>query len=547
MPEDQFVLDTTIAPNLPPLIFDLILRGGTVVDGTGAGPRVVDVGVSGDTISCVDDLSLAQADRELDVSGLVVAPGFVDAHTHTDLTCFQEHALSTASIRQGVTTEICGNCGFSPFPFAEGRREELRRHVGALLGPRAYADLGRWKDAVEEQGLYSNLLPLVGHGSVRAGVMGFVRRAPRADELDEMVTLARDAIERGAAGFSSGLIYSPGTYAQTAEVTELCRRVLHGTGRPYVTHVRGETHMVATAVDEALEIGRDAGVPVHLSHHKIGGRENWGRSQETLGRVADARARGHDVSLDVYPYAAASTLLSSLLPPWVQEGGRDPLLGRLRRGSVRRTLELQIAEGLPGWENVPRAAGWEGVVVASAPSRPECEGRSIADLADAESGRPLDYVADLLLENEGQVIAVLHLMEEGDVRNIVEFEGAMIGSDGLPLPGKPHPRLAGTFVRVLGRYAREERVLSLVDAVRKMTALPAERFGLHDRGTIAPGKIADLVVFSAEEVIDRATFADPLLTPAGVVHVVVDGRVAMVDGKLTDVHAGTVLTAGQSV
>jgi N-acyl-D-aspartate/D-glutamate deacylase len=211
---------------------------------------------------------------------------------------------------------------------------------------------------------------------------------------------------------------------------------------------------------------------------------------------------------------------------------------------VRRTLELQIAEGLPGWENVPRAAGWEGVVVASAPRRPECEGRSIADLADEESIRPLDYVADLLLENDGQVIAVLHLMAESDVRNIVEFGGAMIGSDGLPLPGKPHPRLAGTFVRVLGRYAREERVLSLVEAVRKMTALPAERFGLHERGTVVPGKIADLVVFSAEDVIDRATFDDPLLAPAGVVHVVVGGRVTISDGQLTGVHAGRVLSSG---
>lgn len=527
------------------MTFDLILRGGTVVDGTGAGPRAVDVGVSGDTIAALGDLSLAEADRELDVSGLVVAPGFVDAHTHTDLTCFQEHSLSAASIRQGVTTEVCGNCGFSPFPFNAERGEDVRRHVGALLGPRAYPNLGSWKAAVEEQGLYSNLLPLVGHGSVRAGVMGFERRAPRADELDEMVALAREAIEQGAAGFSSGLIYSPGTYAQTSEVTELCRRVLRGTGRPYVTHVRGETHMVAAAVEEALEIGRDAGVPVHLSHHKVGGRENWGRSQETLGRIADARAQGLDVSLDVYPYAAASTLLYSLLPPWVQEGGRDPLLDRLRRRTVRRTLELQIAEGLPGWENVPRAAGWEGVIVASAPRRPECEGRSIADLAEGESVRPLDYVADLLLENDAQVIAVLHMMEEGDVRSIVEFDGAMIGSDGLPLPGKPHPRLAGTFVRVLGRYAREERVLSIVDAVRKMTALPAERFELHDRGTVVAGKIADLVVFSAEDVIDRATFAEPLLAPAGVMHVVVGGRVAVIDGELTGVQSGKVLTSGQ--
>jgi N-acyl-D-amino-acid deacylase len=413
-----------------------------------------------------------------------------------------------------------------------------------LLGPGSFPDLSAWSSAVEEQGFFSNLVSLAGHGTIRAGVLGFADRPPRSDELDAMVSLGRAALEQGAAGLSSGLIYTPGAYAETAEVIELCTRVLGGTGRPYVTHVRGETHMVDVAVEEAIAIGREARVPVHISHHKIGGRENWGRSGQTLALVAAARAEGVDVTLDVYPYAAASTLLYSVLPPWVQEGGRDLLLERLRDRSVRQRLEDEIEHGLPGWENVPHAAGWDGIVIASAPAAPWCEGRSIAELADEAARRPVDYIADLLDSTDGQVIAVLHLMAESDVRAIIEFDGAMIGSDGLPLPGKPHPRLAGTFSRVLGHYVRTEHLLTLAQAVQKMTARPASRFGLTDRGLLGVGKRADVVVFGEETVADRASFGEPLLSPTGIEYVIVAGRIVVARGELTGVRAGRVLPAG---
>jgi N-acyl-D-amino-acid deacylase len=302
--------------------------------------------------------------------------------------------------------------------------------------------------------------------------------------------------------------------------------------------------MIAEAVTEAIAIAREAEVPVHISHHKVAGRKNWGRSAETLALVARARAEGTDVSLDVYPYAAASTLLYSLLPPWVQEGGVDALLERLGERQVLQRLASEIEEGLPGWENIPRAAGWTGVVVASSPAAPECEGRSIADLAE-EAGLPaLDYTAEFLKQTDGQVIAVLHLMAEDDVRSILAFDGAMIGSDGLPLPGKPHPRVAGTFGRVLGRYTRQEQLLRLPQALRKMTALPAERFGLADRGVLAVSKAADVVVFSAETVADRASFSEPLLPPEGVLHVLVGGRPVVADGELTGLRPGRVLAVG---
>jgi len=527
------------------MTFDLVIRGGTVVDGTGKDGYSADIGVNGGVISAIGDLAAAETACELDARGLIVAPGFIDAHTHSDLACYQDAALSAASVRQGVTTEVCGNCGFSPFPCPPERTDDVRRHVDVLLGPRAFPELSAWGVAVEAEGLYANLLPLVGHGTLRAGVLGFVRRAPRSDEFRQMAALARGALEQGAAGVSSGLVYTPGAYAQTAEIVDLCRQVLAGTGRPYVTHIRGETHMVREAVSEAIAIGRDAGVPVHISHHKVAGRENWGRSDETLALVAQARAEGTDVTIDVYPYTAASTLLYSLLPPWVQEGGRGPLLERLADRDLRERLTLEIEQGHPGWEDFPRAAGWDGVVVASSPMATECEGRSIADLADEASLPPLDYVAGFLRATDGQVIVLLHVMAESDVRNILAFDGAMVGSDGLPLPGKPHPRVAGTFSRVLRRYSREEKLLALPEAVRKMTALTAERFGLVDRGIIALDKAADLVIFSAEEVGDRADFAEPLRPPEGTWHVLVDGNLVVAHGKLTGLRPGRVL-AGQA-
>ena len=299
--------------------------------------------------------------------------------------------------------------------------------------------------------------------------------------------------------------------------------------------------MVGEAVSEAIAIGRDAGVPVHISHHKVAGRVNWGRSDETLEIISQARAAGIDVTLDVYPYAAASTLLYSLLPPWVQAGGRNRLLKRMAERRVRNRLALEIENGLPGWENIPRAAGWDRIVIASS-TAPEFEGRSIAELAAEASVAPLELVSDLLRATDGQVIAVLHLMAENDVRNILAYEAAMVGSDGLPLPGKPHPRVAGTFARILGRYSRADHLLTLSEAVRKMTALPANRFGLADRGTIAPGHAADLVVFSPDEVLDRATYSDPLLSPDGIEAVFVAGQRVVSGGNLTGARPGRVLS-----
>lgn len=527
--------------------FDVLIRNGAVFDGSGAPPVATDIAINGETIAEVGHLGGATGKVEIDATGMAVSPGFIDTHTHSDMACFlgEEHRdVATGTIRQGVTTEISGNCGFSPFPYLPEHRADLERHLGALFGPHElpWHDLAGYREKVRELGVYSNLAPIIGHGSVRAGVMGFENRTARSDELKTMVRLVEEAFEQGALGISSGLVYSPGVYADTEELIALCSSVKRF-GRPYITHMRGETYMVADSVREAIRIAQEGGVPLHISHHKAAGKANWGRTEETLGIIQAARDEGVDVTLDVYPYTAASTLLYGLLPPWVQEGGIPAMLDRLRDSRIRERIVDQFETGVPGWQNIKEAAGWEGIFISSCPGRTETEGKGILNLANNAGKTPADYVFDLLIEQGGRVTMITHIMSEEDVKRVLSYDVAMIGSDGIPLPGKPHPRWAGSFARVLGHYCREEGMLDLAQWVHKITGLSAARFGLADRGVLTKGRRADVVVFDPTTVLDQATYDDPLLSPIGVKEVLLGGQPAVRNQKLVPEKLGRVLEA----
>jgi N-acyl-D-amino-acid deacylase len=510
--------------------FELLLRGGDVADGTGAPLRRADVGIAGGRVTVLEsggasDAGASRARQTLDVAGLVVAPGFIDAHTHSDQTSLDGSgdALAHAALLQGVTLEICGNCGHSAFPSPYASFADFAR---------AHATAGR----------ANHIASLVGHGTLRAAVVGHDERAAISAELAEMCRALSEALAAGALGFSTGLIYTPGTYADSTEVTALAR-VAAQYGKPYVTHLRNEMARVDVALAEAVQIALGSGAALHVSHRKTAGKHGWGGTERTLPWLERLRAEGMDVTCDVYPYTAGSTSLSAMLPPWANEGGRPRLLERLRDPAERARMQAAIVDGVPGWENTVGNGGWDRISVASTPRRPELQGRTIADLAAEAGVEPIDLVAELLLAEDGDVTIISHSMREDDVRRVLTSPFAMIGSDGVPKPGLPHPRWAGSFARVLGHYARDLGLLSTAEAVHKMTGMTAARFGFAGRGVLRDGAHADVVVFDPRAVADQATYSDPLVGPLGIRWVIVAGAVVVRNGEVTGSKPGRVLTA----
>jgi N-acyl-D-aspartate/D-glutamate deacylase len=439
-----------------------------------------------------------------------------------------------------VTTEVVGNCGFSPFPVARESADECTSLLGIVMGDGAttFPGFDDYAAAVSEAGPASNVAPLVGHGTLRASVIGNEQRRATERELEQMASALGRAMSVGAFGLSSGLCYPPATYAPPDELRRLAD-VLRLTGGVYSTHVRNETDLVVDSIDEALDTVRGIDVPLHISHLKVAGRSQWGESEALLRRLDAARDSGVDVTVDVYPYTAASTMLHSLLPPWIADGGVGDLIDRLGDPAVRRRVASDLSTGVPGWQNLGQAAGWDRVVVASAGGRPEWEGRSIVDLATSDDVTVADTLSRVLTACSGRVVVVIEAMDDEDMVRFLGWRHAVVGSDGLPLPGTPHPRLTGTFPRVLGRY--RHLFDGLEDAVHRMSGASAARFGISGRGLVHDGFVADLVVFDAVATTDQSTYRDPWARPSGIRHVLLAGRAVVWEGAVIDGHAGSVL------
>ncbi len=528
-------------------MLDLKIEGATVIDGTGEPGSRADVGIRDEAIVAVGDLSREPAGRVLNAAGRVVAPGFIDMHSHSDWRLWANRRAES-KIRQGVTLEVVGNCGFSPAPAATEHLAELRGF--ALFTPRAmdfrWRTVGQYLDALDAEGIALNVIQLVGHGALRIAAMGFARRPPTADELRRMQRLLEDGLEAGAWGLSTGLIYAPGSYAATDEIVALAS-VLRRAPAYYASHIRGEGAALLDAVGEAIRIGRETGVPVQVSHLKAAGRPNWGKVAPALELIDAAGTEGLDVQADVYPYTASSTTLRTLLPDWALEGGIEAMLARLRDPATRARIKKDV-EAPAGGQSLLDRVGWENVMVAWSPRRKDAEGRRISEVAAARGLEPVEAALELIVDQGGGGYMILFQLDEADVRRALRHPRVMIGSDGSALApsgelseGKPHPRSYGTFPRVLGEYVREQRVLSLAQAVHKMTGLPARRLGLRDRGVIRPGARADLVVFDPRRIADRATYQDPHRYPVGVEHVLVNGRFVVKDGEHTGSLPGRVL------
>ncbi len=529
-------------------MFDLKIEGASVIDGTGAPGARADVGVSDDLIAAVGDLSRESAGSTLRAAGRVLAPGFIDMHSHSDWRLW-ENRRAESKIRQGVTTEVVGNCGFSPAPVSAEFLDDLRGF--ALYVPNGmdfrWRSVGEYLRAFDADGTALNVVQLVGHGTLRIATMGFARRAPDGKELARMQRLMGDAMEDGAWGLSTGLIYAPGSYAATEEIVEIARVAGRHRGF-YASHIRGEGATLLDAVTEAITVGREGDLPVQVSHIKAAGRPNWGKVADALALIDAARAEGLDVMADVYPYTASSTTLRTLLPDWALEGGVDAMMKRLAdpevRGRIRRELEAPVTG-----QSLLDRIGWENIMIAYCARRKDAEGKRLSELGAARGMDPLEAALELIVDEAGKAYMILFQLDEADLRRALVHPIVMIGSDGSSLApygalgaGKPHPRSYGTFPRVLGEYAREQRVLGLPEAVHKMTGLPAQRLGLRDRGVVRVGAKADLVVFDGKRVADQATYEEPHRYPVGVEHVLVNGRLVIKDGEHTGSLPGRLLT-----
>jgi len=515
-------------------MFDLLIRNATVLDGTGKPAFRADVAVRDGIIADIGTIPPHAIAREtVEATGLTLVPGFIDIHTHADIALLA-HPEHLPKVMQGVTTEVFTNCGLGFAPVRGDALKIQRAFVGGLFGEDTGVDWS-WRSVAElleryeGKGIGTNVVYLIPHGAVRVSVMGMEARPADSFELSQMEQLIREGIEQGAWGLSTGLWYAPMCYADRAENVALCRAAGF-----FATHQRDYAENLLMATEETLAIAREAGVPVQISHLQMNGPANAGRAPELLALLERARAEGIDVTCDSYPYTAGSTFVQSLLPLWATEGGPEAILRRLADPETRARIMEGIVEEPQDWSRYM-------LVGATSSENNPYEGKTFDVIAEARGLSVPEWICAVLEEDQLRACYVYHGAHEDNVRDILRWSYQMIGSDGLHLPGKCHPRLYGTFPRVLGRYVREEKVITLPEAIYKMTGAPAQRLGLQDRGTLSVGKAADLVLFNPATVNDTATFEDPLRFPVGIPYVWVNGIAVKWNDQPTYALPGRVL------
>ena len=541
-------------------IYEIAILNGIIVDGSGNPWFKANIAIEDGRISAISCHEYFNAERVIDAGGLIVAPGFIDIHSHSDVTLLVD-PLAESKVMQGVTLEVVGNCGSSAAPVVgDFAVKRMRRRLAEYNLNLEWSSVGEYLSFMERRGVSVNVAMLVGHGQIRSCVMGFEAREPTLSELEEMKLLLRDSLEDGAFGMSSGLVYAPGRFAKTDELVELCRVVAEYNGL-YATHIRGERETIIEAVSEALYIAEKSGVRLQLSHHppKIGA---YGKSVETLKMIEDARGRGLDVACDFHPYTAGSTSLSALLPAWAQEGGFEKIIERLKDPVTRvKIREDMIREPIPG----PGPCGlvkrglWNMIFLSECNVNKDLIGKSFDEIARLRGKDPFEAYFDILLEENlsGSIIGFYY--DENDIRNVAVSPYSMVGSDGYALAPRGvlvreggHPRSYSTFPMVIRKYVRGEsrsellydrgdKIMSLETAIMKMTSLPASRLNIHDRGLIRVGFQADICIFDYNRISDLSTYYNPQVFPVGVEYVIVNGVIVVDRGRHTGAKPGKVL------
>ncbi|MCL4532610.1 MAG: D-aminoacylase [Actinobacteria bacterium] len=520
-------------------MYDLVIRKGLVIDGTGEPGFPGDVAVDGGRVRAVGDLGDQRGREEIDASGQVVCPGFIDLHSHSDIMLLAE-PNGEPKVMQGITTDVMGQDGYSAAPLRKELVPEYRRFLAGLAGePDVDWD---WETMagylVRFDGTASiNVASMVGHGTVRWNVLGTVSKEAGPNDLARMGELIEQAFADGATDVSYGLIYVPSLFANREELNYV-GRVAQRLGGAVVYHIRNEADFALESLEEVLQVARDTGVRTHISHFKVTGVKNWGKAEAAQAAVEKALSDGLDITFEQYPYTAGSTMMSALLPPWVLEGSTADALRRLKDPGLRPRILHDIEHGVGRWQSFGVIAGWNIAPSAVASARNQDKvGRNLLDLAGESGIPPVEVAIRLLIDEEMNVSMIIYHQSEDVLRRLMRHPRGSFGTDGL-VGGQPHPRLYGTFPRVLGRYVREEKVLRLEEAIRKATSAPADRLRLANRGRIAPDMAADLVIFNPHTVIDKATYENPRQFPEGINWVIVNGTVVVREGRHTGARAG---------
>jgi len=527
-------------------MLDIVIKNGILVDGTGTAPYEAELGIADGRIVLVEKEITQEAAKTIDAAGLHVAPGFIDPHTHSELALLA-NPKAESKVRQGVTTEIVGNCGGSPGPLLGAAMEEEIAHARVFGVEVDWTTLGGYLERIARQGCALNVASLVGHNTIRSSVLGFDDVQPTPVQQVEMEQLVVEAMQQGACGLSTGLFYPPGYFAHTQEVIGLAKVVAEH-GGIYASHIRSETDHLFEAVEEAIDIGAGAGIKVQISHIKLEGYRNWDGIEHLVGLLEGAVSKSVSLRCDQYPYVAGASWLAYILPYWAQAGGAQEVAHRLRDREVRHRLRADWEANRSQWEERGGMRDWSDLLITSCHTRPEVQGKTVSDIALADGKDPFDTSLDLIVVSEGQVECVCFGQLESNVRRLMKHPLVGVGSDGESLApygtlGQcgTHPRSYGTFPRVLGRYVRDEKVLSVEEAVKKMTFDTARQFNLADRGVIALGVWADLAIFNAQTVTDLATYTSPHTYPEGVPFVIVNGVTVIDQGEHSGALPGKVL------
>ena len=538
-----------LTPSQNPASFDVIIKGGTVYDGAGAEPKNGDVAIRGDRIAGIGDFKTAKAKTIVEANGLAVAPGFINMLSWSNESLIQD-GRSQSELRQGVTTEVMGE-GESMGPVNDRVREHMLREQADIKYEIKWNTLAEYLRYLETRGVSCNVASFIGATTIRENVIGFEDKAPTPEQLDQMRELVRKEMEAGALGIGTSLIYPPAFYAKTEELIELCKVAAKYQGK-YISHMRSEGNQLLEALDELIRISREAGIPAEVYHIKAAGQQNWGKLDNLLSRIETTQKDGLKITADMYTYTAGGTGLDASLPPWTEDGGYPALFKRLRDPATREKIKAQVKTPTDEWENMYLAAGGpEHILLVGFKSEKlkPLTGKSLAEIAKMRRKDPIDTAMDLIAEDESRIGTIYFMISEENIKKELAKPWISFGSDeasqapeGVFLKSNPHPRAYGNFARVLGKYVRDEKVIPLNEAVRRLSGLPATNLGLDHRGFIKEGMFADVVVFDPVTISDRATFEKPHQYAVGVKHVFVNGVQVLKDGEHTGAKPGRALS-----